>query len=1141
MPKFRHLAHPVVVRPFIKSLLLLLVSFYILNTQVSGQNLILDDTFTGSASAAAAYTYVSSVQPDGKILVGGRLRYANGTPRGGIARLNPDGTEDTTFNPGGTGAMGGAFFSTQGVYDIVVLNDGKILIAGGFFSYNGIPARGLARLNSDGTLDTSFNVGGTGVSGTYSLVKSIAVQSDGKIIAGGFGISGYNGVLNNAMFRVNSDGTIDNSFISGFTSSQAEIDEIAIQSDGRIVMALDSPAPYVGAGGGFPSYLMRINSDASYDAAFSNSVQLIDPVFGVAIQSDGKIVICGSFTSYNGTSRPGIARVNTNATIDTSFSPQNITNGTFDHVAIQSNGMIVVSGTSNPVTTGFDRSLIRLNADGTTDASLNGMTDGYGYHLTVQPDQKILLVGQFSKTSNGENHNAIVRYNEDGTVDSSFNASITVQGSINEMVQQPDGKIIVAGNFTRANGATKLNLARFNTDGSVDNTFSVGLGPLNWDYPYPPVNGMAVQTDGKILVVGRFTSFNGLPKNHMVRLNADGSVDNSFTLGVSLDASQPLFDVVALPDGKSIIGGNVLRNASGSLKLILRLNSDGSVDNTFNSNFAGQNIGGSYRVILQLDGKIIVSGNFSTYNGVNRSNIVRLNYDGSLDTSFVPATSGGRIAELQSDGKIVTVNGSSFFNNHLVRLNSDGSVDGSFSQVSGQDNDLYTLALQSLGKPLVGGYFRNVDGVSRIGFARLETNGSLDTGFVGGFDSISDTLYESVSSILKVDNNRLFVAGEFSKYNGQTRNNLLRLIDTGPTPTTTPTLTASPTITATYTPTNTVTPTVTATSTPLPAVSGTVTYGNAFSGPPPPRFVSNVTLTGTGPSTIFTTTIFPSGNYSLSGFGAGSYTVTPSKTGGINGSITSFDAARIAQHVAGISLLTGNQFVVADVSGNGTLSSFDAGQVAKYVAGISGFGSTASWKFNPVNRTYALVTTNISGEDYSALLMGEVSGNWANTGARESVGGRQLAEGSIETAQHAGRDARVPAGGGIAVELPLLSGSVDKEVVVPVSVRGISNKGVISYEFDLRYDASVMQPDVDPVDIAGTVSRGLTFVTNAQQSGVLRVVAYGSMPIDEDGLLLNIRFTAVGNSGSVSPLALENFIFNEGLPMTTTYGQVELR
>ncbi|MBK8465535.1 MAG: cupredoxin domain-containing protein [Chloracidobacterium sp.] len=167
--------------------------------------------------------------------------------------------------------------------------------------------------------------------------------------------------------------------------------------------------------------------------------------------------------------------------------------------------------------------------------------------------------------------------------------------------------------------------------------------------------------------------------------------------------------------------------------------------------------------------------------------------------------------------------------------------------------------------------------------------------------------------------------------------------------------------------------------TPTPAISGTVTYGNAVSGPPP-RFVSNVLLSGVGSPNVSTTTSFPAGTYTLTGFGATSYTVTPTKTDGVNG-ISSFDAGRIAQHVSGGTLLTGNQLIAADTSNNGSISSFDAAKIAQFVSGgtIIQPNVTGTWRFIPVNRAYASVTSSVAGEDFIALLMGEVSGNWTNT------------------------------------------------------------------------------------------------------------------------------------------------------------------
>ncbi len=302
-------------------------------------------------------------------------------------------------------------------------------------------------------------------------------------------------------------------------------------------------------------------------------------------------------------------------------------------------------------------------------------------------------------------------------------------------------------------------------------------------------------------------------------------------------------------------------------------------------------------------------------------------------------------------------------------------------------------------------------------------------------------------------------------------------------------------------------------------ISGTVTYGNAI--PAATRYVSNVLISGAGspPVSVFTGAPGASaGTYALSGFGAGSYTVTPTKTGGVN-NITSFDAAKIAQHVAGISNLTGNQLIVADASNNGSISSFDAAQIANYVVSSSPAGTSGTWKFNPVNRTYASVNSSVNGEDFSALLMGEVSGNWTNTGARPSNGPAKS----------------------IAVKSPDLITSTGSEVVIPIEVQGAANKGIISYEINMSYDPSVIQPVADPVDLSGTVSSRLTFAFNADQPGILRVAVYGAYPIDTNGVLMNLRFTAVGAPGSVSRLILTHMMFNEGDPEAiATDGRVRI-
>ena len=160
-------------------------------------------------------------------------------------------------------------------------------------------------------------------------------------------------------------------------------------------------------------------------------------------------------------------------------------------------------------------------------------------------------------------------------------------------------------------------------------------------------------------------------------------------------------------------------------------------------------------------------------------------------------------------------------------------------------------------------------------------------------------------------------------------------------------------------------------------ISGTVTYGNAVTGPTP-RSIPNVLMSGAGSPAVSDTT-GGVGSYLLMGFGAGSYTITPSKSGGVNGAVTSFDAARIAEYVTGNYSFTSAQQTVADVSGAGGISSFDAALIARYAASLgSPTGNSGTWLFSPASNFHASVSSDITGENYSGLLMGDVSGNWGD-------------------------------------------------------------------------------------------------------------------------------------------------------------------
>jgi hypothetical protein len=335
----------------------------------------------------------------------------------------------------------------------------------------------------------------------------------------------------------------------------------------------------------------------------------------------------------------------------------------------------------------------------------------------------------------------------------------------------------------------------------------------------------------------------------------------------------------------------------------------------------------------------------------------------------------------------------------------------------------------------------------------------------------------------------------------------------------------------TPTPTYTGTPIPTATSTPVatPEITGSVRYGNSI-GPPSVRYVPNALISASGSPPVSALTDV-NGVYDISDLGFSAYTVTPSKSGGLNGAVSSFDAARVAQHVVGSGIpFSAVQTFVADVSGSGSITSLDAAMIAMFVAGPPytgpGPGNTGMWSFAPLAITHNLIIGTVN-DNFNVYIMGEVTGNWKNTGTRP-IGSRRLAVGGGPEAKS-------------LVSIADTAVAADGQVVIPVNVKGIANKDAISYEFDLRYDPSVIRPAADSVDLRETVSRGLSVVTNSAEPGLLRVVVYGALPIENDGVLLNLRFTAVGKPGTSSPLSFEPIMFNEGEPrVSMTDGKVEL-
>lgn len=674
------------------------------------------DTTFHSGAAAGTTIYSIVIQNDGKILIGGGITTYDGASRNGVARLNPDGTLDATFNPGtGTGISGNR------VYSIAIQPDQKILLGGNFVNFNGIGRFRIVRVNTDGSVDSTFDPGTVFGARVYAL----GIQSDGKIIAGGT-FTSFNDTSRIHVVRLNSSGSVDTSFVPAIEpTGNGAVHALTIQPDGKVII-----------GGlfnvsGVASMLARLNGDGAIDSSFTAATG--GTVYALSRQTDGKIVVAGSFINYSGTSRRGIARANSNGTLDTAFTPGNGAAG----------GQ-------------FDLSIVRPNS------------------LALQLDGKILFGGFFTSYAS-ISCGGIVRVNTDGSADGTFDAGngVAVNGFANRVRVQSDAKILISGRFSGYDNGKRSGVARINSDGSLDSSFDPGSGTGENSI----VTAMEIQTDGKILIGGSFTTYNGIARNGLARLNADGTLDNSF----SPSANSIVTALAIQNDGKIVIAGYFTTYQGASRNGIARINGDGSLDSSFNP---GTGMSGNMNAIaIQQDGRILVGGDFQTYNGVSHPALVRINPDGSLDGSFNPNTINFlNTIVVQNDGRILIGGSNTVFLNSgvfrtgLARLNGDGSLDTSFDPGTTFDPVLddsvliNTLATQSDGRIIVGGFIKRYDGVPRNGLARANLDGHIDSSFAVGSGSLGP-----LDAAIQLDG-KILIAGDFPDYNGTPRSGIARIL-----------------------------------------------------------------------------------------------------------------------------------------------------------------------------------------------------------------------------------------------------------------------------------------------------------------------------------------------------------------------------
>lgn len=638
-----------------------------------------------------------------------------------------------------------------------------------------------------GTLDVSFSDNGKQKTafGAKDEIRATALAANGNIVS-----VGYSG--NDIAVTMHTQG---GSLVTSFSgdgkqittlpnSNEAQANGVAIQADGKIVVV-----------GSFRStldnhfkdfFILRYLSDGNLDASFSGDgiVQfdshINDYYYAVAIQPDGKIVAVGTQNSQF-----VVRRYLSSGALDATFGNAGTVFGVFQgeakSLALQPDGKIVVVGTSLEFMADRDFGVLRLNINGTLDTTFD--TDGKvltdvgtntednGTGVALQDDGKIIVAGY---TWNGSNYDiALVRYNPNGSLDTGFSGNGKLRTGIgsgddvaNAAEVQADGKIVVAGTTRTAaytyeilhlDGTREIIsvpanddmvVVRYSSSGNLDATFSGdGKNIISFEEgKNDQGNAMFLQLDGKIVVAGITDNDFALARLHGIY--GFNTLANRIytTIGTSFEIA----NAIALDADRKIVVAGYSYDGAKNVFAITRYHPSGHVDSTFSGDgkqtvSVGLNTATAYAVVIQpADGKILLAGSAS--NGTNSDfAVIRLLPNGSLDNTF---GTGGKVLipikdsdfcvamKMQSDGKIVLAGnshidgGASFIS--AVRLNSNGSLDTGFDadgkvaiDASAEAKETKSLAIHT-DKLFIGGKTVGTGGFFAL---KLNANGSLDTSF----------------------------------------------------------------------------------------------------------------------------------------------------------------------------------------------------------------------------------------------------------------------------------------------------------------------------------------------------------------------------------------------------------------------------
>lgn len=667
-----------------------------------------------------------------------------------------------------------------------------------------------------GRIDTSFL--STGIpygfpTSANSSISRVLLEPDGKMLLTG-NFTEYNNYRSRRIVRIFANGKPDTTFktITGFNTSNV-----------NVILTADSNYLCFGA---FSTYnglvsnnVIKLLRNGQIDTSFKSGLGFNNSVLTAILLPDGGFLLGGAFSNYNGFLCNRLIKLNQFGQRDTSFVLPNL-NNTVNSVLFHNN-LLYVAGSFTANAQVNKNFFVALDLNGNIQTSITLNTSSAINQLASINDNSFMVVGNFNTINNLPFRQlAIVKSNF--TIDTNFNTQNGFNGSVNKVcvinsnrflvlgsysqyrntltgaplqltglaeplfnaelqglntgaigdaVFHPQGNLIVTGSFIISGFTFKNNITAYNLNGELDLNFNRMYGPNG------RVRSIQQTADNRFLVFGDFSMYNDLPYKNLLMINGNGELDTSFRFKVNYNGGITFAQL--MPNGKILLGGGFVTTDGPTYNNLMRLNSNGSLDTTLKANVS------SNRALLagnvDFNEKILIGGSFEFYQDNFVNNIARLFNDGGFDATFSgTAIPSGPITKIIAlpDGKWMIFGAFEFWagtpRGYFTRLLNDGTTDTSFHIGSGANQIVNDVKLLPNGSMIIAGNFTSLNGISCFKIAKLNNNGQMDNDFnrVLAINGVINTVHIEPTK-------KIIIGGNFTVGSNNTVYNLMRLDSNG--------------------------------------------------------------------------------------------------------------------------------------------------------------------------------------------------------------------------------------------------------------------------------------------------------------------------------------------------------------------------